>query len=135
MAEFLIYAKLERDVADPANYTRGDLIHAAPDGHKWGIRESKQQWLAFGHAEADWPGDFVIIKIPGSSLPQARRALISVLDVNENVTKRRAWRAVWADIPAAARTTLSKTGELTVAIGTAKTYIRHRVSEAQLDTA
>lgn len=45
-------------------HDKGDPVWVAEDDHLWGRKESLAVWLAQGHQRADWPGVFVIIKMP-----------------------------------------------------------------------
>jgi len=45
-------------------FRNGDPLYVAEDGHTWGRYESKQQWIAEGLGAHNWPGGFLIIKIP-----------------------------------------------------------------------
>jgi hypothetical protein len=49
-------------------HLKGDPVWVAPDNHGWGNRESLQVWLSNGNERIDWPGKFIIIKVPGTKV-------------------------------------------------------------------
>lgn len=65
MAEALIYARNTKN--DPFDPHQGAIIAVRPNGFKWGMRESIEEWVAAGNDAADFPNDFVILKLPSVS--------------------------------------------------------------------
>jgi hypothetical protein len=59
-----ILAKLGHQSELEIQFRHGDPLYVAEDGHGWGRYESKQQWIAEGLGAHNWPGGFLIIKIP-----------------------------------------------------------------------
>ena len=47
------------------NQRTGRVVTVQPDMHRWGRRESKQEWLRSGGLEPEWREPFVVIKVPG----------------------------------------------------------------------
>lgn len=62
MAEIL--TKLGHQSTLEVQFRSGDPLYVAEDGHPWGRCESKQQWIAEGLGEHNFPGKFLIIRVP-----------------------------------------------------------------------
>lgn len=117
-------------------YKRGFPVVVQPDGHEWGLEESKQAWLAAGRAEAGWPGHFVIVKIPGVTVAQVERVIepqaeddsgVPTLEedgITSRIFRRRRWRVLVDDIPAAIRNQLLTNGEITVTPTQVRNYVK-----------
>lgn len=79
MAELLCIAKPTPlsgdDARDALAWRRGDVVVVEEDGHAWRPGESRAAWVADGRNNADWPGKFFIIKIPGVSASVVRDKL------------------------------------------------------------
>lgn len=139
MAELLIFTR-NNTHPDPVKdrrgcYKRGHIVRVEADGFGWGACESKAAWIAAGRDVALWPGDFVIVKIPGVSVATVN-ALIDhqteddagapVTDAEGKpvVFRRRRWRAAVDSIPSAIRNQLLTNGEVTVTPTQIKNYIQ-----------
>ena len=59
-----ILTKLGHQSTLEVQFRHGDPLYVAEDGHTWGRYESKQQWIAEGLGAHNWPGGFLIIKVP-----------------------------------------------------------------------
>ncbi len=116
-------------------YKRGMPVTVQPDGHVWGLEESKQAWLAAGRLAADWPGHFVIVKIPGVSVAQVERVVdrqteddTGVEQVDAGGTpktfRRRRWRVLVDNIPNAIKNQLLTNGEVTVTPVQVRKYVQ-----------
>ncbi len=55
---------------------KGDPVWVAPDGANWGFHESKQVWINSGRAAGDWPGKFIILKLPGVTVASIKTRLL-----------------------------------------------------------
>lgn len=133
MAEFLI-RNVDNTNPDPIKniercYKRGDLVLVRSDGHIWGRRESKQQWLAEGLAEADWPNRYVIIKIPDLTIEVARRFVGERFIV---VRRRRLFRVLLNELPQNVKNKLTADGEYTANLAKVKNYIRSKADETTI---
>lgn len=133
MAEILIMAR-NNTTADPERerigcYKRGMPVAVRPDGHAWGLEESKQAWLAAGRSAASWPGHFVIAKIPGVTVATVL-ALIEPQTEDDGgnalgaVYRRRRWKVDVDSIPSAIRQQLIDNGEVTVTANQIKNYVQ-----------
>lgn len=135
MAELLIAA---RDNIHPnpekdrcGCYKRGMVVVVADDGHVWGREESKSVWIAEGRDPAQWPGKFVIVRLPGLPAEKARELLAEQMEDDAGVPtiqpgsilhsdgpypqrfRRRRWRLDIAALPVAIRNALQSNGEFT----------------------
>lgn len=135
MAELLIYA---RDNANPdpekdrcGCYKRGMVVAVFDDGHVWGREESKAVWVAEGRDPAQWPGKFVVVKLPGVSAAGARELLAEQMEDDAGAPtiqpgsvlladgpypkrfRRRRWRMDFASLPTAIRNALQSNAEFT----------------------
>ncbi len=110
MAEILVR------LTDRMGHLKGDPVWVNPDGAEWGWRESKEAWIAHGERAVDWPGQFVIVKMPGESV-----ASLKFLLEGETMTVER-------DDPAIKRTT---GGSVRV---THELDVRHRRRKLDIDS-
>ena len=66
MAELLIklidYTHPDPEVDRRGAYKAGMVVAVKPDGHLWGRKESKAQWLLDNMPEQDWPEKFGIMR-------------------------------------------------------------------------
>ena len=129
MAEFLIRARdgattgdATRDARDV--YRRGDVVVIAPDGHPWGREE---------HPATATGRPFVIVKVPGLTVEQARR--FAALDtITDPVTgrpvmrRRRRWRVEADALPLTVLRTLQGEGVVSVPWTVAREYVRDKVT-------
>jgi len=139
MAEILIKAK-DYTHPDPikdriGSYKIGMIVMVTADGYGWGPRESKQVWLAQGGAEVDWPGKFVIVRIPGVAVSTVLEIMAEQFEDDNNIPqvdeegdptvyRRRRWRILVSSIPASIKNTLLADGEVTVTKAKIRNYIR-----------
>ena len=72
MAQIVVLAK---STGAAGTKSEGDPIAAYPDGFTAGRFEDVRVWIAQGNAEADFPGQFYMIDIPGMPLESAQRVL------------------------------------------------------------
>lgn len=68
MAEILV--KFGDQGLDVSAYRHGDPVVVRDDGWVWGRCESKAVWIAEGNDPAFWPGNTVMLKIPGVTADQ-----------------------------------------------------------------
>ncbi len=71
MAEILV-----RLIDGAVGHLKGDPVWVAPDGAEWGFRESKQAWIDSGRAADDWPGKFIVVKLPGVTVDSIKNRLL-----------------------------------------------------------
>lgn len=102
---------------DDTDWRLGDIVFVAEDGHSWGREESLAQWVADGNRAADFPGNFVIIKIPDVSVAKLARLRARAADSAGRDTLRRIWSVTLASLPAGIKTKLQTTGTITIGPG------------------
>ncbi len=146
MAELLIFTR-NNTHPDPVKdrrgcYKRGHIVSVMEDGHLWGIRESKAAWIASGNSSGSWPGDFVIVKIPGVAVATVN-ALIAPQSVDDSgvavtnadgtpaIFRRRGWNIPVDSVPTAIKNTLLANGEITVTPTQIRNYVQ-RIRDAQV---
>ena len=59
-----ILTKLGHQSTLDVQFRHGDPLYVTEDNHSWGRYESKQRWIADGLGAHNWPGGFLIIKVP-----------------------------------------------------------------------
>lgn len=140
MCEILLFAR-NNSHSDPEKdrsgcYKRGMPVIVQPDGHVWGIEESKQMWLASGRLATDWPGNFVIVKIPGVSVAKVESLMYNQIEDDagnpvyeeDGATpkrfRRRAWKVAVDSIPTTIKNKLLADGEVTVTPTQIRNYVK-----------
>lgn len=133
MAEVLVFA-VNKTHPDPIKdavgcYKRGDPVIVRPDGHTWGIRETIPPRNG---------GQFVIIKIPGAPVSKVEKYILPQKDDLEPTRdqRRRLWRVVVDELPAAVRNQLRDTGTYTATWTQIRNFIENKVTlgrETQVD--
>ena len=123
MAELLVKA-VSAVHADPVkdlrgSYKRGDIVVVMPDGHAWGLQERLPT--------------FVVVRIPGVTVEQARRfadseGTVDPFTAQLNVTRRRRWRIRWDNLPLGVRNALRDTGEVTVTWAQVRNFIENKLT-------
>lgn len=132
MAEILICARNVTH-ADPEKdrrgcWKRGYPVCVQPDGHQWGTKETLPR--------------FVVVKIPGVSVAQVERVIDAQTEDDSGVEqvddegrlktfRRRRWRVLVDNIPAAIRNELLTTGSVTVTPTQIRNYVRRVRDNAQ----
>jgi len=119
MAEFLVKA-IDAVHSDPVKdkqgcYKRGDVVVVMPDGNVWGKAEGLPK--------------FVIVKVPGLPVDQARKYVESEADATgDNIITRRKFKLLVDDIPQALKNQLKAKGEVTVSWNQVKSYVKNKVT-------
>lgn len=146
MCEILFFAQ-DNTHPDPEKdrcgcYKRGMVVVVADDGHVWGREESKSTWIAEGRDPAQWPGKFVLIKLPGVAADKVRALLDAQMEDDAGVPtiqpgsllqsdgpyprrfRRRRWRLDFSLLPVAIRTALQNDAEYTANTAARRQAIR-----------
>ena len=134
MAEFLIKAvdaeHPDQEKSRRGCYKRGDVVCVRPDGHPWGAKEGLPR--------------FVRVRVPGLEVAVVR-ALEGAQEENDTgepdvdadgiprTFRRRRWRFVLADLPAARRNELVSTGATTITRVVARAVVRRKRDGAQFN--
>jgi hypothetical protein len=143
MAELLVQTKMSgNSVERDTDMSRGDIVEARENRARWGVRESKQAWIAAGNSPESFPGDFIIVKIPDLPLSKAVALLKSERTQTEDepgsgkypVTKSRIWRLCVSEIPVGVRQALRDDGEYTATVAQIKAFVRSKIDERALDS-
>lgn len=118
MAEILIKA-ISAVNPDPAkdlrgSYKRGDPVVVMPDGHQWGTEERLPK--------------FVVVRITGLSVDQARKYVLPDLDLSGSIRRKRLYRLLVDDVPNAIKTQLRNTGFVVVSFEQVRNYIENKVT-------
>ena len=139
MAELLVFTRNNTHadfIVDRTGcYKSGHIVVVQADGFAWGKNESKAAWVAAGNTAATFPGDFVVVKIPGVavqtvqdiiSCQTADDAGVPVVDADgrPKVFRRRGWQLVINSIPTAIKNALLANGEITVTPSQIRNYIQ-----------
>jgi len=114
MAELLVMAVSKGAAA--GHWKRGDIVYIAPDGWNWGTHEFLGAWTAAGNSAATFPGNHVVIKVPGVSVAKLQH-LKADLMTGGQMTGRSLWQVAVASLPANIKTLLQNTGTLTIGPG------------------
>lgn len=135
MCEILIFAGNNTHpdpVKDRGCHKRGMPVAVGDDGHSWGTGEALP--------------DYVVIKIPGVPASKAQAFLESQMEddtgtpyyetipeANPRCTTYRikAWRVVWASLPAGVQNALQTTGEYTATVTQIRNYLRRIRDDAR----
>lgn len=134
MAELLLYAKNTK--TDPFDPPLGAIVNVKPNGFKWGRMASIETWVSEGNNAADFPDDFVILKLPNLS-PNGKLKEYVEQHHDYNIvlgrnTAQYKWRIPINLLPAALLTELQNNRVATrnYTISQIKAYIQNKVTEA-----
>ena len=129
MAEFLIRTTPHPD----PKIDRGDIVDVQEDGFTWGVRESKQNWLASGKEAVDWPGTFAILKIVGMAAAEARALGVMGPQLSDQpvegdfvTVKVREWFCDIEAVPEVLRGTIRENGGATVLLEDVHIYVKNK---------
>lgn len=143
MAELLV-KKIDFVNPDPeidriGAWKSGMVIVVQENNHLWGIKESKQAWIAAGNNGADWHDKTFILKLPTKTVLSVQTFLqeqyvddsgnsTDSADGTKNRYRRREWHFEWTQIPQSMIDTINSTGELTLStngqINQVKAYMK-----------
>ncbi|MGB0749061.1 MAG: hypothetical protein ACPGO3_09970 [Magnetospiraceae bacterium] len=92
MAQLLIHATGRVNLTDATKdaelYKAGDVVAVFEDSWTWGRKEHFEVWHGEGRPEADWPGDFYLVKLPRVAVEAARYLLTSGESMAQVWTRR-----------------------------------------------
>jgi hypothetical protein len=125
MAEILFCATTRGPAV--GTYKIGDIVVIRPDGWPWGLMETKAAWLAAGRLEAEWNGDFFLLKLPGVSVATIEYLIAAFPTGTAIQGARRLWKFDYDSLSTPQKNSLASKGGFTADIDLTSNQVKAKV--------